>query len=98
MASRVSVVSDRQLSAAVVYVRNPNPVAGALENVVEAAHLERRQVFSVGVARTVLDGARHADEFFDPAVVRRDLFVGDRPVVADSVQGSGFEIDLAEAG
>src|SRR5262245_34548798 len=98
MACRVSVVSDRQLGAAVVNIRNPHPVAGALEDVIEAPHLERRQVFAVGIARAVLDGARHSDQPFDPAVVRRDLFVIDGPVVADPVQRGGFEIDLAEAG
>src|SRR5262245_10514452 len=98
MACRVSVVSDRQLGAAVVNIRNPHPVAGALEDVIEATHFEWRQVFAVGVARAVLDGARDSDELFDPAVIRSDLFVRDGPVVADPVQRGGFEIDLAEAG
>jgi hypothetical protein len=98
MAGGMAVVFDGQLGAAVVEVRDSHPFARALENVIETAQLEGRQIFAIGIARAVLNGARHADQSFNTAVVRCYLFIGDGPVIAGSVERGGFEVDLAEAG
>src|SRR5262245_9053168 len=90
------IAADRQLGAAVMDIRDTHGVASAFQNIIEAAHLERRQVFPVGITRAVLDSACHADQLFNPGIIRRNLFVAHRPVVAYFVERSGLEIDLAK--
>ena len=69
----------------------------ATEQVLAAGERHRRHEFAVGQMRNVILITADADEIFGLVVVRLDVFVADRPVVAEAVVAGGFEIKVAHA-
>ena len=75
----------------------PPALDGSLEKLFAAGHLHRRKKLSVGKIWNVLVRAADADELFDLVIVRRELGVGNRPVVAVAVSARGFEFIIRQA-
>ena len=72
-------------------------VGGLLDEQLVAARLGRRQEDAVGIVRQALVAAEDADERVDPVVVRLHVLVGDRPVVAETVEALAPEVVGTEA-
>src|SRR3954463_9910859 len=86
------------------YDGKPRSHAGDVERVrcvldhqLVAARLWRRQKISAWVVRKVVVVAEHSYEFVDPIVIRRDVLVPNRPVVAESVTAPRLEIVGSES-
>ena len=69
---------------------------GALHNLVAALDRNRRKELAVGQVLEAVAVAADTDLALDPVVVRRDVLVVDRPVLAGAVEGAPLEIALAE--
>src|SRR5271155_2579279 len=68
-------------------------VASSFDQQLGAAWFWRRKKNAVGGAGDILFGSENANVTFDFVVIRRDLFVGDGPIVAEAVSRAGFEIN-----
>ena len=79
------------------HAENVELVASLLDDGFGAARSGRRQENSVGRAGNIFFRAEDSDVGLDLIVVRRDFFVGDRPVVAHAVVGANLEIYRSEA-
>src|SRR5579862_329978 len=97
MTRRMAFMRLRKLCATIWQVRYADLVAAGLQNEIEAAKLERRQVRSVRIAWPVLHRAGHANHLFHARVERADLFVRNRPIDVVAVERGRLEIDIAEA-
>ncbi len=89
---------NRQLRAAVGQVGHADFFSALLDDVVDTAKWERRQILAVGIARPVLNRAGHAHVALGLRKPRRDFGVVDRPVLAEAVEIRGLEINVSEAG
>ena len=67
-------------------------VGGLLDEQLVAARLGRRQEHAVGIVRQSLLAAEDADERVDPVVERLHVLVGDRPVVAETIEALPAEV------
>ena len=72
-------------------------VGGLLDEQFIAPRPGRRQEDAVGIVRQSLLAAEDADERVDPVVERLHVFVGDRPVVAETIEALPPEVVGAEA-
>src|SRR5581483_2758737 len=70
----------------------PALLDGALQQALAADHLHAGQKVAVGQLRQSFRRAADTDEGFDLVVVRRNLGVADRPIVAVAIVRGGFEI------
>ncbi len=77
--------------------KNVQMVAGLLDDGFAAAGFGRRLKNSVGRAGNIFFGAENSDVRLDFVVVRRNVIVGERPVVALSVVGASLEIHRSHA-
>src|SRR3954471_10112989 len=75
----------------------PALLDGALQQALAADHLHAGQETAIGQLRQVFISAADADERFDLVIVRCQLFITDRPVVAVTVMARRFEIIIREA-
>src|SRR5262249_53887834 len=69
----------------------------ALQQPFAASHFHRRKKLAVGEIRNVLVGAAHADEFLNLIVIRRELSVGERPIITVAVAACSFEFVIRQA-
>ena len=97
VAARMTVVGNGQLRAAIGQIRDADFFGALLDDVIDTAQGHRRQIFAVGIARPVLDGAGHAHVPLGLREPWRNLRVVNRPVFAEPVEIGGLEIDVAEA-
>ena len=72
-------------------------VGGLLDEQLVAARPRRRQEDAVGLVGQALDRSEDADEPIDAVVVRLQVVVADRPVVAEAVEAAAPEVVGAEA-
>ena len=72
-------------------------VAGLLNNRFGATGLGWRQENSVGSAGNIFFSPEDSDIGLNFVVVRRDVFVADRPIVAHAVMRANFEIHRSHA-
>ena len=79
------------------HAQNIQLVAGLLDDGFGAARWRWRQEDSVGRAGNILFTTENSDVGLHLVVVRRHVLVGDRPVVAHPIAGTGFEIYRREA-
>src|SRR5689334_25233763 len=75
----------------------PALLDGALQQALAAEHLHAGQELAVGQLRQVFSRAADADKRFDFVVVRREVFVAVRSVVAVAVVGGGLQVVIREA-
>src|SRR5581483_3669876 len=92
------VVRDRQLCATIGQVRQADLLRPFLNDVVNAAERNWREVLAIGIARPILNGAGHPHVPLRLGKPGRNLCVVDGPVFANSVEIGGLEIDIAESG
>ncbi len=92
-----SVVALRQHCGATDGDATAHRVDLGLEHVLAARHRHRRQEFAVGQDLDAFAATAHPDEALDLVVVRSDVGVGDRPVVAVAVVALGLEVVVAHA-
>ena len=85
---------DRQ---AVRDARDVQLVGRLLDQQLVAARLRRRLEDAVGLVRDAFHRSEDPDEAIELVVVRLDLVVGDRPVVADAVEAAALEVVRAPA-
>ena len=93
MASGVPVVRDGQLGTTVRKIGHSNFLGTLLQNVIQAAELDRRKIFTIRIAGPVLDRARHPHHSLDAAVVGSNLLVGDGPVDIKTIQAGCPEVN-----
>ncbi len=77
--------------------QNIEMVARLLDDGFCAARLGRRQKDSIGRAGNIFLGPENSDVRLDLVVVRRDVFVTQRPVVAHTIVRTNFEVDRRHA-
>src|SRR5579864_8129899 len=86
-----------ELRATIRQVRHSHLATTSLQDVIEASKLERGQVISVRITRTVLHGAGHADHLLDASIEGIDFGVGERPIHVVAVERCRTEVDIAKA-
>src|SRR5436853_2457035 len=96
MALRMAFMSDVQLGVTIRQIRHADFFAAILQNVIDATKVERRQIFAVRVAWAILHRATDADHLLHTAVIWRNLFIGQRPVSAESIQARSAKVYVAE--
>ena len=72
-------------------------VGRLLDQQLVAARLRRRLKDAVGLVRQAFHRAEDADQAIELVVVRLDVVVGDRPVVAEAVEAAALEVVRAHA-
>ncbi len=87
----------RKLRATIRQIRHARLLASRLQNKIEAAELEWRQVRAVRIARPVLHRAGHANHFLHARVKRADLLMRDGPIHVVAVERRCLKINVAEA-
>src|SRR5260221_654387 len=97
MASGMAVVSHGELRAAIGQIRHADFFGGFMNDVVEAAPGNLREIFAIRIAGTILNGAGHAHVFFGFGKPRSDFRVVDGPIFAEAIAAGGFEVDVTVA-
>src|SRR2546430_11135987 len=72
---------------------NVELVTRFLDQDVRTARLRRREKNTIGCARNIFFRSKYANVSFGFVVIGREVFVGNRPVVAETVARAGFEVD-----
>src|SRR5581483_12495919 len=75
----------------------PALLDGALQQALAADHLHGGQETAIGQLRQVFISAADADERFDLIIVRSQLFITDRPVIAVTVMARRLEIIIRQS-
>src|SRR5581483_3330373 len=97
MAGRPIVMRLSQNSETRGNTNDAKLVARFLDDRLRAARLGWRKKNSIRCARNVFLRSKNADVRFHLVVVRREVFVCDRPVIAHAISRARFEIDRSKA-
>ncbi len=87
----------RELRDAVGQIRDADLMGAAFKDAINTTKVHGRQIFAIGIAGAILDGAGYSDQAFDAGVVRSDFVVSDRPIGVVAIARGSLEIDIAEA-
>ena len=77
--------------------KNSQLVASLLDDGFVAPRFRRGLEYPVGRAGNILFGPEHSDVGFDLVVVRREIVVADRPVIAHAIVRLNVKVDRSEA-